>query len=82
MGTIAKTIGGRSDVLKVTRAKLAGEGSHALGVLNTSNYLAIGGMRQLSQEIWGRKVAFEDLGEDYGYYNHTENPNRIVINRR
>ena len=84
VGTIAKTIGGRSDVLKVTRAKLAGEGSHALGVLNTANYLAIGGMRQLSQNIWGRKVevAFEDLGEDYGYYNHTENPNRIVINRR
>ena len=84
LGTIAKTIGGRSDVLGVTRAKLAGEGSHALGVLNTSNYLAIGGMRQLSQEIWGRKVAvaFEDLGEDYGYYHHSEDPNRIVINRR
>ena len=84
VGTIAKTIGGRSDVLGVTRAKLAGEGSHALGVLNTSNYLAIGGMRQLSQNIWGRKVdvAFEDLGEDYGYYNHTADPNRIVINRR
>ena len=30
VGTIAKTIGGRSDVLGVTRAKLAGEGSHAL----------------------------------------------------
>ena len=84
MGTIAKTIGGRSDVLGVARAKLTGEGSHALGVLNTSNYLAIGGMRQLSQEIWGRKVAvaFEDLGEDYGYYHHSEDPNRIVINRR
>ena len=84
LGTIAKTIGGRSDVLGVTRAKLAGEGSHALGVLNTSNYLAIGEMRQLSQEIWGRKVAvaFEDLGEDYGYYHHSENSNRIVINRR
>ena len=84
LGTIAKTIGGRSDVLGVARAKLTGEGSHALGVLNTSNYLAIGGMRQLSQEIWGRKVAvaFEDLGEDYGYYHHSENSNRIVINRR
>ena len=84
LGTIAKTIGGRSDVLGVARAKLTGEGSHALGVLNTSNYLAIGGMRQLSQEIWGRKVAvaFEDLGEDYGYYHHSGDPNRIVINRR
>ena len=84
LGTIAKTIGGRSDVLGVARAKLAGEGSHALGVLNTANYLAIGGMRQLSQEIWGRKVAvaFEDLGEDYGYYHHSGDPNRIVINRR
>ena len=30
VGTIAKTIGSRSDVLGVTRAKLAGEGSHKL----------------------------------------------------
>ena len=84
IGTIATTMGGLRDVLKVTDAKIAGEGSHALGVLNTSNYTAISGNLELASDLWNRdvKVSFEDLGEGYGLYRHTEDPNTIVLNQR
>ena len=83
--TIAAAMGGLDEIRRVSRAKIAGEGSHALGVLNMVNYQATGGDYRLARDIWNRniKVAFEDLGKTaYGLYRHRETPDTIVVNQR
>ena len=82
--TIAAAMGGLDEISRVSRAKIAGEGSHALGVLNMVNYQATGGDYRLARDIWNRniKVAFEDLGRTaYGLYRHKETPDTIVVNQ-
>ena len=83
--TIAAAMGGLDEIGRVSRAKIAGEGSHALGVLNMVNYQATGGDYRLARDIWNRniKVAFEDLGRTaYGLYRHKKTPDTIVVNQR
>ena len=85
IGTIANTIAGFGEIDRIARAKVAGKGSHALGLLNTVNYQSWGGDYGLAEDLWkGRiKLAFEDLGETaYGLYRHRETPDTIVLNQR
>ena len=83
IGTIATTMGGLRDVLKVSDAKFAGGGSNQLADLNLVNYSAIAGNLGLASDIWNDVIQtrYEDLDDGhYGYYNHGQDPTTIVLN--